>query len=129
MVSFSDSDRLFVEQRRTRRHVGLYFLPVLTVILGLVWVALFLWWPLAINPNAVLGAAEMGTISCGSGALSRYALSATVLVNVLLFVLAVVFVLGIAGASRERRYLRVIDKLSKDHALAPARVPAEAVRQ
>jgi len=129
MVSFSDTDRLFVEQRRARRHVGLYVLPALVVLLGLIWVGLFLWWPLAINPKAVLGATEMGILDCGTGALSTYAVSATVLVNVLLFLLAVVFVMAIAGAGRERRYLRVIDKLSKDQALAPARVPADAVRQ
>lgn len=131
MPSLTDSDRLFVEQRRSRKHVGLYVLPAFLVLLGVAWVGLFLWWPLSINPNAVLGAAEMGIISCGSGALSRYALSATVLVNVLLLLLAVSCVVGIARAGRERRYLRMIDRLTKEQALAPPRVPAEAsaVRQ
>jgi hypothetical protein len=126
MPSLTDSDRLFVEQRRSRKHMGLYVLPAFLVLLAVVWVGLFLWWPLSINPNAVLGAAEMGVISCGSGALSRYALSATVLVNVLLFLLAACCVVGIARAGRERRYLRLIDRLTKDQALAPPRVPAEA---
>lgn len=131
MPSLTDSDRLFVEQRRSRKHVGLYVLPAVLVLLGVAWVGLFLWWPLSINPNAVLGAAEMGIISCGSGALSRYALSATVLVNVLLLLLALFCIVGITRAGRERRYLRMIDRLLKDQALAPPRVPAEAtaVRQ
>lgn len=126
MPSLSDSDRLFVEHRRARRSFGLYALPTLLLLIGVVWAGLFLWWPLSINPNAVLGAAEANIISCGSGALTRYALSATVLVNVLLLLLGLACVVGIARAARERRYLRLIDRLQKEQALAPPRVPAEA---
>jgi hypothetical protein len=127
MTLLSDSDRLFVDERRARRRTGLYVLPALLVLLGLIWAALFLWWPLAINPNAVLGAAEMGIISCGSGALSRYALSATVLVNVLLLLLAIFCAIAIARAGRERRYLRIIDRLAKESVEAPG--ATAAVRQ
>lgn len=131
MPTLTDKDRLFVEQRRARRHIGLYVLPGLIVLLGLVWAALFLWWPLAVNPMAVVGATEMGTLNCGTGALSTYAVSATVLVNALLLLFALVAVAGIALYGRERHYLRIIDKLGRDQALAPPRVPAEAraVRQ
>lgn len=114
MTPLSDSDRLFVDERRARKRTGLYIFPALLILIGLVWAALFVWWPLAINPNAVLGAAEMGIISCGSGALSRYALSATVLVNVLLLLLAIFLAVGIARAGRERRYLRIIERLTKE---------------
>lgn len=131
MPSLTDSDRLFVEQRRSRKHVGLYVLPALLVLLGVLWAALFAYWPLAVNPKAISGAVELQTITCGQGSLTWYAQTATVLVNVLLFVLAVVVLVGIARAGRERRYLRMIDRLTKEQALAPPRVPAEAstVRQ
>ena len=58
MAQLSNSDRLFLEQRRARKHIGLYVFPALLALLVLVWGALFVWWPLAVNPKAVLGAAE-----------------------------------------------------------------------
>ena len=114
MPTLSDSDRLFIEQRRARKHVGLYVLPALLIIIGIVWVGLFVWWPLAINPNAILGATETKTLDCGQGALTRYALSATVLVNVLLLGFSIGCLVGITRAGRERRYLRMIERLTKE---------------
>ncbi len=121
MAQLSNSDRLFVEHRRTRKHIGLYVFPAVLVVLVLIWGALFVWWPLAVNPKAVLGAAETREIDCGTGALSTYAVSATVLVNVVFILLLVIFVLGIAWARSERRYLRLVEKFAEEQALAPVR--------
>jgi hypothetical protein len=125
MASLPDSDRLFVDERRARKRTGLLLMPALLVLIGLIWAALFLWWPLAINPNAVLGMGETSQL-CGSGVLTRYALTATVLVNGVLLLLAAFCVVGIARAGRERRYLRIIDRMAQEQALAPPRVPVEA---
>jgi hypothetical protein len=128
MPSLTDSDRLFIEQRRSRRKTGLYVLPALLIALVLLWVALFVWFPMAINPNAILGASETDLMRPGTGTLTRYALAATVLVNVLLLMLVSVCVIGISRAGRERRYVRMIDRLLKEQALSPPRVPAEAAQ-
>jgi hypothetical protein len=121
MAQLSNSDRLFLEQRRARKHIGLYVFPALLALLVLVWGALFVWWPLAVNPKAVLGAAESRIIDCGTGALSTYAVSATVLVNVVFVLLSVVVVLGIAWARSERRYLRLLEKFAQEQAFTPVR--------
>ena len=110
-MPLSQPDRLFIEQRRARKAFGLYILPVVLLVLLAAWVSLFLWWPLAVNPKAVWGAAESGEISCGSGTLSTYATSATVLANVMFALLGAIVVLRIAWARSERRYIRFVEKL------------------
>jgi len=121
MGQLSNSDRLFIEGRRGRKHIGLYVLPAVLVVLVLVWGALFVWWPLAVNPKAIWGAQEAGLLDCGSGSLTTYALSAAVLVNVMFVLLAASLVLGIAWARSERRYLRLLEKSVQDQALLPVR--------
>jgi ABC-type sulfate transport system permease component len=122
-VPLTQPDRLFVESRRARRSYGLYILPIILLVLIAVWGALFVWWPLAVNPKAVWGAQESGELNCGSGTLSTYATGATVLANVVFALLGAIVVLRIAFSSSERRYLKLIDKLEKEHALPAATVP------
>lgn len=124
-VPLTTPERLFVEQRRSRKTFDLYILPVVLLVLVAAWGAMFVWWPLAVNPKAVWGAAESGEISCGSGTLSTYATGATVLANALFALLGAIVVLRIAWASTERRYLRVIEKLEHE-AIKPAPVAGVA---
>lgn len=121
MAQLSNPERVFLERRRARRHVGLYVLPALLVVLVLIWGALFVWWPMAVNPKAIWGAQETGTLQCGSGNLSTYATSAAVLVNALFALLAATFVLGIAWARSERRYLKLLDRLAQERTFEPVR--------
>jgi hypothetical protein len=124
-VPLSHPERLFIEQRRARKAFGLYILPVVLLVLLAAWVSLFLWWPLAVNPKAVWGAAESGEISCGSGTLSTYATSATVLANVMFALLGAIVVLRIAWARSERRYIRFVEKLELELAThVPASIAA-----
>jgi hypothetical protein len=110
MTALSESDRLFVERRRARKHVGLFLMPVLLVVLLAVWASLFVMWPLAVNPKAIWGAQESGVLTCGSGNLSTYATSAAVLVNVAFALLSGMLLLRIGWSRHERRLLRLIDK-------------------
>jgi hypothetical protein len=110
-VPLTQPDRLFIESRRARRSYGLYVLPIILLVLLAVWGALFVWWPLAVNPKAVWGAQESGELNCGSGTLSTYATGATVLANVVFALLGAILVLRIAFSSSERRYLKLIGKL------------------
>lgn len=121
MAQLSNSDRLFLERRRARKHVGLFVFPALLVVLVVAWGALFVWWPMAVNPKAIWGAQESGLLVCGSGNLSTYATSAAVLVNVVFALFAAAFVLGIAWARSERRYIKLLDKLVQEKALEPVR--------
>lgn len=121
MAQISNADRLFIETRRTRKHVGLYVLPALLALMVLVWGGLYVWWPLAVNPKAIWGAQEAGTLTCGSGSLSTYATTAAVLVNLVFALLGAMFVLGIAWARSERRYLRLLGRLAQDQVLEPVR--------
>ena len=110
MAALTDSDRLFLEQRRARKHVGLYLMPVLLLVLLAVWASLFVMWPLAVNPKAIWGAQESGVLTCGSGNLSTYATSAAVLVNVAFGLMAAMLLLRIGWSRHERRLLRLVDK-------------------
>jgi hypothetical protein len=101
-------------------------LPILLLILIAAWGALFVWWPLALNPKAVWGAQETGVLNCGSGTLSTYATGATVLANVIFALLGSIVVLRIVWSSSERRYLRLIDKLEREHAALTAQTPTAA---
>lgn len=116
-MPLTQPERLFVESRRARRSYGLYILPIILLVLIAAWGALFVWWPLAVNPKAVWGAQESGELNCGSGTLSTYATGATVLANVVFALLGAIVVLRIAFSSSERRYLKLIDKLEREQVL------------
>lgn len=106
MSSLTPADRRFLEGRRLRTHVGLYLLPAALGLVLLVWACLFWWWPLAINP--MHAAVSYEGVVVPKGTLTRYAITVTVLVNLVLLVLSVAVTYGILWARSERRYLRLL---------------------
>lgn len=92
--------------------MGLIIFPVtLAVILG-GWVALFTFWPLAVNPFTVVGQIEQQTFE--PGVLTMYAVTATVLMNLVFALISVGLILGIAWARHERRYQRLLEQLGNE---------------
>lgn len=112
MNSVPQRDHQFLERRKARRSVGLIMFPIaLTVVLG-GWVALFTFWPLAVNPFTVVGQIEQQTFE--PGVLTMYAVTATVLMNVVLALITAGLILGIAWARHERRYQRLLEQGSSE---------------
>jgi hypothetical protein len=121
MANPSSADRSFLEQRRAGRYVGLYVLPVGLTIVLTCWIALFTWWPLAVNPWHAVGHFEGQVVEPGT--VTKYAMSAAVLMNLLLFAISTALALGIGWARTERRYLRLlaaVDAASKSPEAPPA---------
>lgn len=106
MVHPSSADRGFVDRRRAGRYVGLYVLPVALVITVACWTALFTWWPLAVNPWHAVGYFEGQVVEPGTA--TKYAMTAAVLLNLVLFTITVAIVLAIGWARTERRYLKLL---------------------
>lgn len=121
MAQLTESDRLFIAQRRARKHIGLFVMPGVLVVLIAVWVALFFFWPTAVNPATIWGANALR--DCGSGCVSFYALAATILVNVAFTLLGAMLVLRIAWSRSERRYLKLLEKATLEPATGLARAP------
>jgi hypothetical protein len=116
-MTLSPVDRRFLDQRRARTHVGLYVLPAALVALVGTWVGLFAWWPLAVNPmhaavfyeGVPMTAEAAANLTCfPKGTLTQYAITTSILVNLLLLVLGVAIVFGILWARGERRYLKLL---------------------
>jgi|GEM_PF-5765309 len=101
-------DHFFLEHRKSRRSIGLYFLPAALVALMLAWIGLWSFWPLAVNPFTVVGQIEQRAFE--PGALTMYAVIATVLMNVVLALIGAGLVLGILWARHERRYHRLLEE-------------------
>jgi len=134
MANPSSADRSFLDQRRAGRYVGLYVLPAALLIVLSGWVALFTWWPLAVNPWYAVGAFEGQVVEPGT--VTKYAMSAAVLVNLLLGAITVALSLAIGWARTERRYLRLLASVSQAPGSAdprpnqpPAETPKEAETQ
>lgn len=110
-MTLSDADRRFLERRRERTHVGLYVLPL--VLLGVValWILLFVYWPLAINP--LHAAIHFEGQSVEKGTLTTYAITVTVLLNVLLLAVGFAVCFAVLWARSERRYLRLLARLAQ----------------
>jgi hypothetical protein len=125
MANPSSADRSFLEQRRAGRYVGLYVLPVGLTIVLTCWIALFAWWPLAVNPWYAVGAFEGQVVEPGT--VTKYAMSAAVLMNLLLFAITTALALGIGWARTERRYLRLLAAVgaSSKSPESPPASPAE----
>lgn len=123
MAQLTESERLFIAQRRARKHIGLFVMPGVLVALIAIWVGLFFLWPMAVNPKAIWGAQERGELNCGSGNLSTYATSAAVLVNVAFTLLGAMLVLRISWSRSERRYLKLLEKATLEPATGLAREP------
>lgn len=109
-MSLSDADRRFVERRRERTHIGLYVLPlVLLATVGL-WAGLFVYWPLAINPMYAAVYYEGQPIE--KGTVTTYAITVTILLNLLIVALSSAVGFAVLWARSERRYLRLVARLA-----------------
>jgi hypothetical protein len=115
-MSLSESDLRFLERRRGRSHVGLYVLPGLLVLLLGLWIGLFSWWPLAINPMHAAIYYEGMVIE--KGTVTTYAITVAVLLNALLLVLSAALVFALFWARSERRYLKLLARLPEGEANA-----------
>jgi hypothetical protein len=122
-MQLGDAQRRFIQARAARRHIGLWVLPVVLAGLVAAWGLFFLYFPLAVNPWTVIGRIEARTFE--PGALTMYAITCTVLVNVLFAVLSAVLVLLIAFARHERRYLKLLEGALKPVAPPAAPPPGE----
>ncbi len=100
-------DQLFLDQRKARRSVGVVAYPVTLVAVVAAWSCLHLFWPLAVNPFTVVGQIEQHAFEPGT--LTMYAVTATVLMNVVLAMVSVGLILGMLWARRERRYQRLLE--------------------
>jgi small-conductance mechanosensitive channel len=119
-MSLSDADRRFLERRRERTHIGLYVLPiVLLVVIGL-WIGLFVYWPLSVNPIHAATYYEGQLIE--KGTVTTYAITVTVLLNALLIALGLAITFALLWARSERRYLRLLTRLAQP-ASAPTKSP------
>ncbi len=117
-MTLSEGDLRFIERRRGRTHMGLYVLPALLVVLLGVWIGLFSWWPLAINPMHAAIYYEGMVIQ--KGTVTTYAITVAVLLNVLLLICAVALTVSLLWARSERRYLRLLARLRELEARGPA---------
>lgn len=115
----SEGDLRFIERRRGRMHMGLYVLPALLVVLLGVWIGLFSWWPLAINPMHAAIYYEGMVIQ--KGTVTTYAITVAVLLNALLLICAVALTVSLLWARSERRYLRLLGRLRELEAAGAAR--------
>jgi ABC-type Fe3+ transport system permease subunit len=121
MQSASNADRLFLEHRRARRNTGLVVLPAVLAGLLALWVALFLLWPISVNPFTVVGRIEQQLFEPGT--LTMYAVTATVLMNVLFLLLAIGIALAMVWARTERRYLKLLEQRDRASETAKSELP------
>lgn len=83
-------------------------MPVVLAGLLALWVALFLFWPISVNPFTVVGRIEQRMFEPGT--LTMYAVTATVLMNVILALLVGFVAFAMVWARRERRYLKLLEE-------------------
>ena len=121
-MTLSDAERRFLERRRERTHIGLYLLPLALLLLLAVWIGLFVYWPLAINP---VHAAVHYQGRNEPGALTTYAVIVAVLLNVLLFAIGLAVLFAVLWARSERRYLRLLGRLVSQAKAAELAPPPE----
>jgi hypothetical protein len=110
-MQLGDAQRRFIEARAARRHIGLWVFPVVLAGLVSAWGLFFVYFPAAVNPYTVIGHIEARDFEPGT--LTMYAITCTVLVNVLFALLAAILVLSIAWARHERRYLKLLETAVK----------------
>jgi len=109
MTPLDASDDRFISDRKLRERFGLFVFPAAIVFVCLVWVGLFSFVPMLVNPFDVLGKLEAQTLAPGT--LTVFAVVGVLAMNVVFLLMIALSALGIVIARRERRYLRLIDKL------------------
>lgn len=110
MPNLDSSDERFVRERESRQAFGLFAFPAAIVLVCLIWAGLFYFAPLVVNPFDVLGRLERGTLEPGT--LTMFAVVGVLAMNAVFVLMLVVAGSGVALAWRERRYLRLIEKLT-----------------
>jgi len=111
MASLTPADEKFLAERKVLERFGMFAFPAALAIVVLVWVGLFYFVPLIVNPFHVLGRLEQHSLAPGT--LTVFAVVGVIAVNGLFLLLAVLSVAGMIIASRERRYLKLIDLLKR----------------
>jgi ABC-type transport system involved in multi-copper enzyme maturation permease subunit len=105
-------DRLdaFLEKRRKLIVAWRVAGPLLLLLLAALFVWLYLKIPLLINPFEVAGRLESGTLDEPTLAMMSMLLPVMISLSLLLIVVLILFVY--AAISNEKKYLRLIDRLS-----------------
>lgn len=109
MTPLEPSDDRFIGERKARERFGLFVFPAAIVFVCLVWAGLFSFVPMLVNPFEVISKLETQTLAPGT--LTMFVVVGALAMNVVFFLMVALSVLGIVIARRERRYLRLIDKL------------------
>lgn len=109
MTQLDASEDRFLNDRKTRQRFGLFAFPAAIVLLCLVWLGLFSFVPMLVNPFDVLGKLETQTLAPGT--LTVFAVVGVLAMNAVFLLMIALSVFGIVIARHERRYLRMIDKL------------------
>jgi hypothetical protein len=126
MTVLSDADLRFLERRKSRTRVGLYFGPFGLLLLFGAWVALYVWWPVLINP--VHAAVHYGGVLTDKATVTSYAVSFAILFNLVLLVLALICAFVLLWARSERRYLRLLGRLQESEAALKAQAEKPALK-
>ncbi len=105
-MAISDNDRVFLARRSDRKRVGLYILPIGLAVLVLAWGACYVFFPLTVNPFAAAVQFEGQLIEPGT--VTKYAMTAAVLMNLVFALASALLVVGIAWARHERHYLKLL---------------------
>lgn len=109
MTQLDSSDEKFLADRKAVQRFGLFAFPAAVVFVALVWLGLFYFVPLLVNPFDVLGRLEMKTLAPGT--LTVFAVVGVLAMNAVFLLMVALSVVGMVIARRERRYLRLVEKL------------------
>ena len=123
-------DRVFLERRRTLNRFGSLALWGGLALVLLAWIAFHLFFPLLVNPYALLGRLENKTLETGS--VTTLAMVGQFALNLVFLMLTALCTFTLGWAWQERRYLRIVEKLSRAaqvaslEAQAASATPAQA---
>jgi hypothetical protein len=104
-------DRVFLERRRTINRFGSLALWGGLALVLLAWIAFHLFFPLLVNPYALLGRLESRTLEMGS--VTTLALVGQFALNLVFLMLTALCAFTLGWAWQERRYQRIVEKLSR----------------
>ncbi len=109
MALLDSSDDRFINERKAAQRFGLYAFPAAVVLVALVWIGLFYFVPILVNPFDVLGRLETQTLAPGT--LTVFAVVGVLAMNAVLLLMIALAVIGMLIARRERRFIKLVDKL------------------
>jgi hypothetical protein len=104
-------DRQFLERRRSLNRFGNLALWGGLVLVLVAWVAFHVLFPLLVNPYALLGRLESKALETGS--VTTLAMVGQLALNLVFLMLTALCAFTLGWAWQERRYLRIVDKLSR----------------